>query len=424
MKFFLFFCFILYIYSYIILPFKRIFNETMEKKNVFKLLLNNNIVTKFDIGTPTQSLFLSIKSNVFTLDISSNFCPTQAKTFDFKNSKTYIKYEDEYGDSPYVPDPLTTDADESKDSFIIDNKNLTLDFFLYNKTTNYESGVLGIGIKEKSDDFNNYNFIHQIKRNNLIKTYAYTIKYNKKESGSLIIGEFPHEYNNKIYENKYLISINSLLSNEKKNFEISIESIIFNDQIIEKNFYSCDLVIENGLIRGTKLLKKYFEEELLKNYLNKTCFKIQENEIQTNSVNTFYYCNKHINNLNLKFISSESEFTFELTEKDLIYKFEEKYYFLIYFNSLSEKCILGKPFFKKYQLTFDQEKKTISFYTKINKQNKNFSLSWFLVAIFFIIICFLIYYIYKFINKKTRKTKASELEENIDYTPENQYVVL
>ena len=424
MKYFLFFSFIFYIYSVIIFPFERIFNETMKKENIFKLLLNNNVVTKFDIGTPSQSLFLSLKSCVFTLDISSNICPTQAKKFDYKNSKTYVKYEYDYGDSPYVPEPLTSDADESKDSFIIDDKNITLDFFLYNKTTNYESGVLGIGLKEKSEDFNNYNFINQIKKLKMINTFAFTIKYDKKDSGSLIIGEFPHEYDNKIYNNDYLKSIKSEISNEKQNFEISIQSIIFNEQIIEKYFYSCDLVIENGLIRGTKSLKNYFEEELLKKYLNKNCFKVEEDEIQTNSVNTFYYCNKHINVPNLKFISREGEFTFELDEKDLIYKFKGNYYFLIYFNSLSDKCILGKPFFKKYQLTFDQEKKTISFYTKINQLNKKIPLAWFLNGIFLIIICILVYYIYKFINKKMRKTKANELEENIDYTPDNQYMVL
>ena len=421
MKYFLFFSFFFYIYSVFILPFKRIFNETMNKDNIFKLLLNNNVVTNIKIGTPSQSLSLSLKSGVFTLDISSNICPTKAKKFNPLNSNTYLKYE-EY-DSPYAPEPLTTEADESKDIFIINDKNLTLDFFLYNTTTEYESGVLGIGFRDKSEDFNNYNFIYQIKKLNIIKSYTYTIDYEKKDSGNLIIGEFPHEYNDKIYNNDNLIVINSLFSNDKKNFEIGISTIIFGEQKIEENYYSCDLILENGFIRGTEKLKEYFKNVFLIRQLEKNCFEVKEDEIQTNSINTFYYCNKRINVPNLKFISRDGHI-FELNEKDLIYEFKGKYYFLIYFNSLNTKCILGKPLFKKYQLTFDQEKKIISFYSKTNKQKKKFSLSWFLDIIFIIIIFFLSYYIYKYINNKKKKVKANELEENIDYTPENQYIVL
>jgi hypothetical protein len=99
----------------------------MNKDNVFKLLLNNNVVTNIKIGTPSQSLSLSLKTGVFTLDISSNICPTKATKFNPLNSNTYLKYE-EY-DSPYAPEPLTTEADESKDIFLINDKNLTLDFF-------------------------------------------------------------------------------------------------------------------------------------------------------------------------------------------------------------------------------------------------------------------------------------------------------
>ena len=258
---------------------------------------------------------------------------------------------------------------------------------------------------------------------NIVKSYTYTIDYEKKDSGNLIIGEFPHEYNDKIYNNDNLIVINSLFSNDKKNFEIGISTIIFGQQKIEENYYSCDLILENGFIRGTEKLKEYFKNVFLIRHLEKNCFEVKEDESQTNSVNTFYYCNKRINIPNLKFISRDGH-TFELNEKDLIYEFKGKYYFLIYFNSLNTKCILGKPLFKKYQLTFNQEKKIISFYSKISKQKKKFPLSWFLDIIFIIIICFLSYYIYKYINNKKKRVKANELEENIDYTPENQYIVL
>jgi hypothetical protein len=424
MKYFLIFSYFIYINSVIILPFKRIFNETMNENNIFKLLLNNNIVSEIKIGTPSQSLPLSLKTKVFSIDISSNNCPTQAKTFDFKKSKTFVKYE-EYEDSPYAPEPLTTDADESKDSFIINDNNLTLNFFLYNTTTNYESGVLGIGLGESNELYNDYNFIYQIKNKNIIKSFAYTIHYEKKDSGKIIIGEFPHEYNKQIYNIKDLISINSIFQTTKIFYDLSISTIIFGEEKIEENFHSCELEIENGFIRGTKKLNEYLQEKLLKEYLNKKiCFIQKENDIKTNSINTFFYCKENINIPNLKFVSRTAEFTFELNENDLFYKYKGNYYLLIYFNSLTEKCILGKPFFYKYQLTFDQEKKTINFYTKINKEKSKFSIAWFLVVILFIIICILIYYIFKFLRNKIRKIKANELEENIDYTPENQYIVL
>ena len=100
----------------------------------------------------------------------------------------------------------------------------------------------------------------------------------------------------------------------------------------------------------------------------KKCFEIFDDNYKI----TYYYCNK---NLNLKkkfetiyFKSTNLNYIFELNYEDLFLEINNKIYFLIIFtNNIYKNWILGIPFLKKYQFTFNQEDKIIGFYhEKIN----------------------------------------------------------
>ena len=81
-------------------------------------------------------------------------------------------------------------------------------------------------------------------------------------------------------------------------------------------------------------------------------------------------------------------------------------------NSHNERWSFGYYFIKKYLIVFDQNRKLIIFYNKINENN--IQISFFIAIIFGIIIICLIIYIYNNL-KKQRKIRANELEENFEY---------
>ena len=115
---------------------------------------------------------------------------------------------------------------------------------------------------------------------------------------------------------------------------------------------------------------------------------------------------------------------FEFTYNDLFIKGDNDFYYfqIIFPISVKNNWVFGKPLFKKYQMVFDQDRKTYGFYLKLN-QNKNGNLnnslkiSWTLVVILVIISLILIYFLKRLISKLPRRLKANELEDNFTYEP-------
>ena len=110
---------------------------------------------------------------------------------------------------------------------------------------------------------------------------------------------------------------------------------------------------------------------------------------------------------------------FTLNYNDLFYKFENKYYFLIVFyqNKRNYNWIFGSPFFKKYQMIFDKDKKIISIYEK--DDNHNISFAYIIIFILIVIIIFLVFYIVFYLFKNKRKLRANEIDENFEYLPQS-----
>ena len=134
----------------------------------------------------------------------------------------------------------------------------------------------------------------------------------------------------------------------------------------------------------------------------------------------------------LYLFKEEFKYIFELNYKDLFKEVNNIYYFLvIYFPFFIDNFELGKPFLKKYQITYNAESNTIHYYNELlnkNKQeikgnkktyrnkNKNIFILIFLLGI---IIIFIFVYIFFYITKKIyqkRKLRTNELDDEYDYS--------
>ena len=144
---------------------------------------------------------------------------------------------------------------------------------------------------------------------------------------------------------------------------------------------------------------------------------------------TGYYCDKDVDvnkviNENLIFYSSNFGDIFNIKNEDIwLEKNGYKYFMILETLNIDDSWVFGKPFFKKYHITFNQDSKTIGVYTNIiyNKpvttttNNKTIIFVCIIVGLI-IIISLLVFFIIKFYYRTPRKKRANELvDDNFEY---------
>ena len=151
--------------------------------------------------------------------------------------------------------------------------------------------------------------------------------------------------------------------------------------------------------------KRFFNFYIQNNKCNKS--------LSNDNFTYYFYCDKDINIKkfdNLNFYMKDLDFTFTFTYEDLFYEYKNKYYFLVLFTDVEQCWEFGFPFFKKYQIVFDQDKKIIGFY----KKNLSEETSKTLIILLIILIVSLILFIGFCLKKHNKKIKAKELENIYD----------
>ena len=319
-------------------------NDNIQQKIDFFLNMNNydfyvNILKKINInGNHASDYYPDLKFNNFSL---------LKKILNFKY---YIKY---------------------KDSVYFDHR----------------PGVLGLYI-------NNF-FISNIKDKIPIKSKDWMIKYNDNlnEEGDLIIGGLPHEYddqhfskqnlrNSKIYieENMHPTwRLNFIKSFISLNEENKINEYMLKDNQISS--FSIDEFFILGSEEYFYLIQEHFFNYYMKNNIckiqthRKTKFGKDYNHFMCYFNGDINKRNKFLNNFpTIKFYQSDMNYNFTLNSKDLftIIPDNNRVLFNVEFLKDYNNWVFGKPFFKKYQLIFDEDSKSIKFY--IENQSINYSI--------------------------------------------------
>ena len=413
----------------IIIPFKTGYPQLDYDDSHFDVLLSNEIYSSFLIGNPPQNIsiyyhfqeyqfYLSKYNDSLHYDIDKSFTYTLVKYETFLNT---IYYRGSYSTDQFN---LTNEKNKSS--------NIKLEFIYatHFKDDSYDfvplEGIIGLSFYNPSSQ-NLSHFITSLKQSKAINSYIWSIKYNNENSGNIIFGSRPDElepdkynYDNlkwtksdiNIYSIKWYILFDQIFFGEK----LSQEQLInfdFNKNISYIKLdqtRQCQLIIENGLIKGTKEYKELF-------------LKIFENDCEeTNEEDLIFYSCKLSTNIqklpSLFFIHKELKYTFTLDANDLFVKELGKYYFLVYFFEKGENnWSFGKPFFKKYQLLFDHDKRLIGFY---NGYDKKSNISLFLIILFLFIILILSIFVIHLAKNKTRKKRINEIEDNYEYFPQKE----
>ena len=306
---------------------------------------------------------------------------------------------------------------ESEDKFKLKdilNKEIIINDFNFiiptklneHKIDNFIPSSLGLKIQD-SPDIKNYGFLYILKQKEIIDSFGWTIKYLNNEEGEIIIGGYPHEY-----DKEYDISKFKNTKAEKRGAQVYWD-LKFQYYLTDKqDFRNChaQFDISFGFIKANFIYKNYLINEFFQ--FKNNCFKNNNNNYD------YFICNSNekISDFpKLILFNKDLNYTFEFNYKDLFIQKDNQLYFLIVFEKKSQSIeywISGKPFFKKYQLVFESDRKLMGIYTE--KEKKQLNVSWIIVFILFIILIILIIFIIQKYKNLPKKIKANELLEQID----------
>lgn len=365
-----------FIKSIIVFPLKKIginrnLTNTYELINYF---LPNNLYTLIKIGEPSQDLEVLIKEEEIIFSVTSVYC--NLKTFYNKNTSKDFSFITSYNnDKNVVSETFRVYTDLAlknlkkieKIKFIYEKEKKKI---ISGKEFYNNCGVISTEIFHTNEN-NKYNFIYELKQLDLINDYSWTIKYiNKNENdieGFLIIGDYPHIYDNKNYNE---INIRSTLNNlSEKGWNLQFRNISTNGTSFT-HYMTGIISFSNSYILGTEEYKSKISGLFFDQYINKNiCF-----DDSSTSHYFIYYCKSDKFNKtdidkfpSLYFYHYQYNYTFSFNGSDLFLESNGYFYFLILFDRYNYRSwYFGKLFLKKYPLIFNPDSKMISFYIDRN----------------------------------------------------------
>ena len=402
--------------SYIVYPFKK---STKEKKSYPENLLQNDLEITLKIGTPPQSVDLNLRSRIYTFFVTSSQVNLPYKLFNEKESTSLVqisKRETNFTNMEY------SKGLKISESIYINDKELKgITLMLGTELAYNECGALGLRLINSHESSNDLSFIYQIKKYANLDSYTFTLKYKNDEEGDLIIGAYPHVYDNKFNEKNFFYSKAGSNKNGV-NWVLNFDIIRYNNKSVNVGSKKSLINIEYGLIQAPFKYKNYFKN----NFYGDRC---SEKFNDRRNV-TIVHCSSNFDITSFKdliFELKDIETQFVFTYKDLFIKENNEYIFGIVFDedvdAKDPTWIFGKPFMKKYELVYDLDRKIIGLYKEGNESPSEKSK----VNVVFIILLIILvlavaglsYFIF-FYLKKTRKSRAFELnDDNFDYVPSN-----
>ena len=424
--------------AYIVLPFYTKINETEYMKNYMQAKFYNDIYVNIKVGSNKQELPVQIRLHAYCFYLANEVYKDERyniKKFESSKSKTYEKVKKI---SSFYDEEDFAEATISKETFYFGKTTVeNLPFVNVEKLINYrhitQSGVIGLNLKKVGiTTLDEGNFYLELKKKNLFDKNIFSITYTKDNEGYFIFGEDLYNTTESDYTENSRKTYKIDTSYNEYEWKITFDSLYIGTQKQPQNRLNCILYTELGIIIGNYAFRSQIEKAFFndkKNLCNINSFNgFGLNEEILEDLFEYYECDSSFDEKQfptLYFENKKMNLTYELTYKDLWSQYEGKKYFLIAFPeepSGSIHFILGKPFLRKYDFSFDRENLIIHAYD-INgeRYNKIWDTVWFVVkillVIIFIIVIILAIYVYYIKIKMPRKKRINEIEDDFSYNP-------
>ena len=415
------FSFILYeIYSVPLkLKFKTRFSkENMNQGNVMEKLINNDIIIPISFGSDEQIIEMNVKLQKDSTYILSNKCKenTLAKKFYKDTSKTYEELieENKYFMYEFNVGAISKDNiilfDDSKKKITINDFIFVLANQLWSDAQEDMGGMLGLILSNKEDKPKDTDFITQLKQKKIIDSYAFMLEYTNEYEGILYLGDYFNGSSSAIDDLKTTLAGRG--KSKVKQWEINTEKIFSGNTVVQNDTF-IQFHYEMGILAAPEIYRNYIKANFFKNYLDKGICKLIFNLEEISIFNRYDYiaCDKNEFKPEtfpeIIFYCQDLNFNFSLNYSDLFYEFGNRIYFLAVFPRYPidvKYWYIGKPFFLKYKLFMDKDKKTIGLYKNYIKKeiivveietNNNKTLY---IIIIIVLVCVLIGVLYYFLK--------------------------
>ena len=306
----------------------------------------------------------------------------------------------------------------ASDNILLNNlRNINLSFILSTFNEGNKSGVIGLQFaSEESFNINmkKSNIIKQLQSQNLISNNIFYFKFNEKNKnkGELIIGKLPNEFKTDLKNYK-----TAKVSNWHSYFtwRISLSDVKMNNKSIYE-FECNDLIVFNSnslFIKAPKFFLNYIDTNF---FSKESCQKVLINFTRIN----YFYCDEKFDISkfpDLLFIYDfENQLNFTLSYKELFYKVDNKYIFLIITGTYDWE--FGISFLQKYETIFNQDMKTIGWY----ESKENYTISILLIVTIIILIAIIIFLIMFMKRNIKRKVRKNEIYDNYEYISDNNKI--
>ena len=429
----------LYLFVGLIKKFKSSTFKIKFKKNILPPLedyilsnYNNDIYISLKIGNPHQNMdkiYLKSDSHEFMIANKTieknNYNNSISSTSKIVSASQY--YQLKYTYKGYIiKEHFYLSNNENNHEDLIEIQNLT---FIYATRININNYTAIIGLKLDENGVKKAKSLpDQLNELKYIKESNWMIKYISENDGNFFLGEILNDnvfpgFNKKEYRKTNTIIYGNYLSWDLLFAQIEFKNIKLNGPMqanldFNLGLISCSNEYYNSI--KNEFFNSYLKRGICKEYLY--YYEDINNRIE-NIKSKFNYivCKKSLNIKKfpkIKFYHTELDFVFELTYEDVFAISNDKIYFLC-INEIknNQRWILGKTFFKKYNIIFDHGAKTIGLYGNYNKNRRNLIiLEWVIVIILFLAFIFLLYTFirrYRLNNYKSfeKKIKVDELNE-------------
>ena len=442
----------------VILPFttEQINYNNLNTTELIDKFYIRDVYTQLNIGTPLQSISIrfSINTDEFYIskpdtEFEKKYPKKNTTNFYFnKNLSSTFNYNEtghNYNSHPHFSKSALDNFEFSsfEKNILIKNFN----FYLAEKINGPYHGLIGFGPLHGIDEKNQ--FLVSLEKYNITKNYIWHLNYSNYENGKIIIGEYPHEYNNNFYKINNLIKTNGYENGHWNLFfdRILVNSFNNNTYVnmlkfeidhypeIRRKYQQAFLNYNRGLIIGSYNYENFIKETLFNKFINKNlCFvDIYRKVIYYDDEKyRFIYCDlsiydeikKEFNPIIFEHLTFKKNFTlnfedvFEIKNKILFFK-------IIFDRYNDQQWYLNAPFLHKYLFLFDSNSSEIGYYTENNEEKNNFGFSVTKIVIFVIIGVLLLLsgiFIGKLLYDKKRKKRVNELDDLCDYNEnkENQ----
>ena len=412
------------------LYFQTLSETSFNQTKFINILPFNHIYTTLYVGSNSQPVKLNIQlHNPYISILDINFHTHNNNKFDSSKSSTYqegnyinvYKTEDAPLESEFII--FNYSGFHSNDLLLFDDKKTQIDncyFINVNQsnvlhTFDYNDGILGLDIRKDDQLSINASLISQLKKNNFINTEVFYFSYTNDNEGYLIIGDYPHNVSSE-YKMEDLVETYAYSYSSEVLWGIYFDNIKYNGSELS-SLKLAVFAIENGFILCPNTFKDVIEKAFFKQYIDKGYCKRESDEYENYSCDDTSKVDYSLFP-KLEFYHKELNMTFSFDYNDLFYSYEKRKYSLLYFNYdqfWDSYWILGKPFFRKYQMYFKPDSKRIGFYQTRAKDSFNY---WIIVTIILLLAILggIVYY-FLFVRVKPRKKRVIELDEEFDYIP-------